>query len=283
MHILHVAPRLCIRTLKQCQVLQDAGHTITLAIDTIAKELQNLATRFPLVHLCNPRGRLHMADAHEVVHLHTSTHNPTLPELFEDTRARLVWDIHDWVTECKHLVEVVDHCIVPSEGYRKYVQDASVVYSKVPKAWHPEPSERRYDLCLTSGVNKDPWYRDYRPADKAMGSMDIFTANYQSDLASELRLFQTMDYQSLLRRMSEYKRGYAGPSNNRGRIDHIVTNKFWEYLACGLDIEFGPWGDPAEMAEVLARVKAGKESIYMESELEKLERAYGKEEAGKEG
>jgi len=202
----------------------------------------------------------------DVIHVHTTFINVMLirdvvtiaRRLPEGNRPRIVWDMHDmdWgddeaVTRLIPYFEGVDSVIVPSYGYKTYVDGlvpyegkCTVVYSMVPKILYPRLSFRAHSIdcvALATGVclpGNGPIYRDYKEVQASLRvPMMIFQGNSDPELQMHYdNLMGIRRYPKLLEELSQYKMGYAGAANSRHDIDICVTNKFFEYIAADLPI-----------------------------------------------
>jgi len=265
--MIHVCERVSGRLLKIAQYQKDKGACPVIACQQIPHTFIEWASEFPVISWSNLEGLRHIMKDH-VIWAHTSCDVPGWLEPMAPRVDNL--DIHDLSRNHMDLYKKFHSITVPSEGYKRILNNhekVRVVYSRLPQSMAPPKGVGTRGTVLVSAVQNTPIYRDYREANEYIpGGMDVFCANYPSDLANDLRCFQPMEYRRMLQKLTRYTTGYAGPANSQHRIDDVVTNKFWEYLAAGLDVNLGRWDPPKEMTEVLERVRSGEISVFMDEE-----------------
>jgi len=207
----------------------------------------------------------HWADYADVVHIHSTIADCDMPHGIIATiksTTRVVWDIHDLKEGDYALADAV---IVPSNGYHRRVRgknpNTHVIYSKSPKALRPPKADKDiWACCIPTALDGDVAFRDYREAAQLLKGegidLHVYSAEMPSKLKGELMVFEMLPQSDLYRRMSRYQYGWAGSANSRHDIDICVTNKLWDYLACG--VHPITWRSK-EMAEICRNFDVGSE------------------------
>lgn len=270
--ILHIAPWACARVFKQVITQQSAGMDVTLMYGrTGHADLLALVSKY--------RGWSSYDDiknlsGFDVVVLHTTVDTDHMAKAMPlPDGARLILDCHDYITN-----ENQDrfHAVTcPSKGIAKQFKNSHVIYSKVPLSIIP-PAYRGQRinaaiLAATIGNGRD--WANYEGIGIRLG-MPVFiypSSNEYQGHEHEL-VMRNVPYLTMLAQMREFRFGYAGSSNDAVCIHDCVTNKFWEYLAAGCSVILR---NANEMRELLKSDETQGESIYMESELNKMREAYG--------
>ena len=275
MRILHLCNRFTGRVAKLMRVLSP-GHEQVLCCKQIPSAFVQLAIEHPIVSYNNPQGLYHLATGFDVVYCHYSLDSQQVfKDFLAEVGCRRVLDIHDWDHNLADCLQHMDAVVVPTDGYRSKAKSAVVVHNKVPLCWKPKNSTKDRGTCLIGTMAMEPAYFDYRETYKAFnGAIDVF-ATGPVDMSMGIPCYQSMPYLFMLEHASRYMVGFAGAPNSKTNVDAVITNKFWEYLACGcmvaLETPTKEWPKPKLMEDVLDRVMLGYEDIWLDSELDILE------------
>ena len=268
MRILHIARWCSARVYKQVLCQQAAGWDVTLmAGQSPHMELQAMVEK--CIGWCNASVLGEVSDMYDVAIVHTtiSTINDIhLPVCSK----RRIWDCHDYV--CNYGHEMFDAVTCPSNGMAKRFHNGVVVYSKVPSALWPINNGcdiDAYVLAATIG-NGEQW-SNYEGISERLGSPVFIypSGEYYEGHKNEL-IMKRLSYIDMLSALTRYKAGYAGAANDKVSIHDCVTNKFWEYIAAGIE----PITYRSDEMEALMREANVRQTAAMEHELTKMEEAY---------
>ena len=136
-----------------------------------------------------------------------------------------------------------------------------VRYAEVPSEWQPQKVTKSNGTVLASGISEKD-YRDYHYIQDIFPELYIYPCSTQRVFGYR-NILMTLSYFELLYEMSYYQTGYAGAPNTKVSFDKIVTNKFWDYIACGLNIIL--WR-AKEMEDILKERGYTKRSISINGE-----------------
>ena len=273
MKILHIAQWGNSRLYKQVYAQQQHGWDVSVMVGaTGSPELHTLMRSSVPYNLTTA---MLIAPVFDVVVVHTTIASHAVASAFgtllSGKAKRLVWDVHDFVN--LDGARFYDAVTTPSNGYAKKFANsnavAHVVYSKVPKDWHPEKPPVRKDVTILMGtLCKTELWGDYSNLELELeDELHVLPSGDDYTGHEHLTILRRRPYFEMLEVMSTYKWSYVGSANRAVRIDDCVTNKFWESLAAGCQLVI------RRASEMEALYKC-VESIYMEDELKAMERAY---------
>jgi hypothetical protein len=271
--ILHIAPYCSARTFKQIIEQQDAGADVTLIYGMTGHgDLLDMVHRYR--GWCSD-AEFESITGFDVCVLHTTVstfgHAIHMP-LPKD--CRLVWDCHDYVSSDPEWG--FDAVVCPSAGMAEKFKNGHVVYSKVPMCLQPKIQKKpKYPntAVLAATIGNGKAWSDYSGISDRLGMPVIIypSSNKFSGHEDEI-VAQHLPYLHLLYMMTQFEYGYAGAANPGVTINDCVTNKFWEYIACGCKVLTF---QSDEMTRLLSIEETLGDHVYMESELDKMKKAYG--------
>lgn len=319
MRVLHICDRLTPRVAKIAFAWQQLGNmTMVLyqhdCVPDLTQQILSIS-RYCGDAMFRAKATI-LAQNCDVVHVHTSINSTDLIVRvgLVSTPASLVWDIHDWTDDCEQHFTIPDAIITPSTSMQTHIHaqhDAPIetIYSKVPKAWIGDCATASHNGCtvLASLVDDESCvWRDYRQAQQlcreAGAPMFIYPAMTQpANLLQYDNMLQQLPCLRLWQQLPQYKWGWAGAANDRHTIHDCVTNKFWEYLACGVppitwrsnemtdimreyygwdadvdrvDPDYGTWNTDARNWILRDNIIKDQTKRFMQSEMPKLRKLY---------
>lgn len=287
--VLHVCDIFSIRTAKEVIAQQAAGrHAYVMYRHNWHTGL------LPFMFHCEAFDRMTfgmrlkaMAKIVDVVQVHTTIATARLVGAVRQVvgdKAKIVWDIHDLVPDdlMKFNLGLVNGVVCPSKGMAKKVEELGMkavdtVYSMVPYVLIPAevvPFNRRIKAAvLVSGIccpgAGDPW-RDYTMVqEKLEWPLFIYPDQDNDALATVYhQVMHTQQYPKLMTQLPWFMSGYAGANDDQITINDCVTNKFWEYVACGLaPVTYRS----DEMSELLGEIGSGVALERLDENLDEYE------------
>lgn len=184
--------------------------------------------------------------AADCVHLHQGVIESEvfLRRVVEASGEKLVYDVHDYTDMTKRLLDANPETRIIHPGgmdVQLPYRNKTIIYSKVPSCLVPDIfTHERSGSILVSGVSESPYWRDYRHIqdrwwDVFGERLFILPANSSERVAVIFdNVLTGVPYKHMLAKIKGFRFGYAGAANDTHNIDTCVTNKFWEYLSCGI-------------------------------------------------
>lgn len=285
--VLHVCDIFSIRTAKEVIAQQSAGaqayvmyrhnwHTGLLPFMFHCEAFDRQTFMFRLKA---------MVQGVDVVQVHTTIATQMLLSAVRSVAgdgAKIVWDMHDFVNTpvTGDLLKMANGVVCPSKGMAKRVEmlgakTVDVVYSMVPMALHPVdlvPFKRRVNAAvLVSGIhlpNSGDAWRDYTMVQERLSwPMFIYPDQDNEALATVYHhVMHTQQYPKLMTQLPWFMAGYAGANNDQITIHDCVTNKFWEYVACGVPPITYRADEMSRLVE--EEVHAGAEILNLDDDLD---------------
>jgi len=243
MKILHLCDNLTGRTIKQCVLETQAGMDVTVTYNkcgipkTASKHIDKL-------YKCGSIPALfRLVDECDIVVVHTTCTNYETIRIAEEIDKPVVWNIHDYVPECKPLLNLASAIIVPSVGYHDIIfphieSPMEVIYGKVPTCMWPEwdvvTPRLEGCVCMNGAVAEKPIFRNYNWVNQQLeGRFFVLSAVMPSRMSHCMNVLEFQEYESMLQTMTQFPYGWAGAGNQDTHFDGIVNNKFWEMIAAG--------------------------------------------------
>lgn len=176
----------------------------------------------------------------DVVMIHTSVSSVKLLEI--ETEKPIVWACHDYKPEAQEYYGRIAACVVPSNGYKKWIDKSdkfpvAVIQRKVYSKDWPNWQKDRINCTLMCGmVSNLPSmpYRSYKAAVSALqGRMIVQSCQRPSMMHSEYMCLETVEPDQMLERLAMFDTAWCGSGNEDIHFDDIVNNKFHESIASG--------------------------------------------------
>jgi hypothetical protein len=247
--------------------------------------------------MCGTMGGLReLIEQSDIIIVHTTINSLYLIKIDYGDKP-IIWNIHDWVPECKQFLDRVAAVIMPSKGYANKFLDGfnkpwAVIYPKVPKQfWTHNLSNKRIDYtCLVSLIDHDIVYRDYSEVrDMLDGCLHVYSAKAPSGYSNDYDIFEMKEHDQLFNSLRRYQYGWAGAANSRHDIDICVPQKYFLYLSAGVipitwrsdeltrfgnkyqvSFEWGNLSNLKSYSDLKMNISSYQDELTMESEMSKL-------------
>jgi len=268
--ILFVGWHSCIRLVKEAMALKKAGyevHLLTHAIPTAWNCFDSVTVYYDDTQFCKHLEKV--KDEYDIYHVHNEP-NSIVVQTIEHVKGTVIFDAHDYdllrVPGCQddEILSVLycDGMINVSQGIDGYIRE---VFNLDRLG---TPSEVIYSWCLEEHLQPDYGHIRkgivYEGGYRTPETMGIFTYrnlfpivyhlidqgyefNLYGNVPDEIRAryneigakaHVAVFYHELLRTLPQYKWGWSGFLNEprKNHIQWAMTNKLFEYLACGLPV-----------------------------------------------